>query len=81
MIEIFISLESAILAELKNVFISIVALLLSKLWTTLWPLVGQNEYSQNFNILPFSGGDVLIYHIISLLKIILQFYNIFSHYQ
>ena len=36
MVGIFISLESAILDELKNVFISIVALLLSKFWTSLW---------------------------------------------
>ena len=35
MIEIFISLESAILAELKNVFISILALLVTKLWNVL----------------------------------------------
>ena len=38
MIEIFISLESAILAELKNVFISILALLVTKLWYVLSPL-------------------------------------------
>ena len=31
MIELFISLESAILAELKNAFISIVAILVTKL--------------------------------------------------
>ena len=36
MIKIFISSESAILAELESVFISIVALLLSKFWTSLW---------------------------------------------
>ena len=37
MIEIFISLESAILAELKNVFISIVTLLVKKLRYVLKP--------------------------------------------
>ena len=37
MVEIFIPLESAILAELKNVFISIVALLVKKLLYSAWP--------------------------------------------
>ena len=44
MIEIFISLESAILAELKNVFISIVALLVTKLRYVLLPLFEPNYH-------------------------------------
>ena len=54
MIEIFISLESAILAELKNVFISILAFLVTKLRYVLLPQF-EAKVIKNRNILAQIG--------------------------
>ena len=54
MIEIFISLESAILAELKNVFISILTLFVMKFWNILQPQF-EAKIIKNRNILTQIG--------------------------